>query len=109
MKTKKSPVDRKEIRMRDQIQRRKQQANLTEMLKAGRPPRTVSRPKGESVTMTFSGTREVDEIIDYWAKEWNVGRSHVFRQAILLSDLKWRREHGDIDDQGSKVGSERSS
>ena len=97
--------------MRENIQKRRQQSNLAALLKSG--PRTrkqgSGRPVGISVTMTFSGTGEIDEIIDHWAKEWDVGRSYVFRQAILLSDLRWGCEYGSLEDQGQKMAVKGSS
>jgi hypothetical protein len=44
-----------------------------------------------TVTISFSGTETIDQIIDRWAVEHQASRSEVVRGAILLADQHWSK------------------
>ena len=81
--------------LRDFVAARKGMVTHEQTLKHGRARRINSRKSaGVTATVSFTGTHEIDLIIDRWAHEFNVSRSAVFRQAILLADRAWEAQRG---------------
>ncbi|NBR00641.1 MAG: hypothetical protein EBT79_12475 [Actinobacteria bacterium] len=88
-------VNRRFLLRQDMVSARKHQPSATVLLKGSRPRRVNSRPNpGVTGTMSFSATHEIDLIIDRWSAAFNISRSAIIRQAILLANDKWESEEG---------------
>jgi hypothetical protein len=78
--------------LRDIVARREIAISEKAILKAGRPRvRAYARKVGDTFTVSFTVTQELDQMIDRHALERNVSRSAVVRQALLLADRHWAR------------------
>lgn len=63
-----------------------------DMVRGTRRRKVSRRNPGVTVTLSFAGTPEIDEIVDYWSRTRHESRSAIFRQAILRAHLAWERE-----------------
>ncbi len=79
--------------LQDFVAARRGTVSQEQALKHGRARRINSRPSaGVTATVSFTGTHEIDLIVDRWAHEYNISRSAVIRQAILLADQQWESQ-----------------
>lgn len=79
--------------LQDFVRSRQGTVSQEQALKHGRARRINSRPSaGVTATLSFTGTHEIDLIVDRWAHEYNISRSAVIRQAILLADQQWESQ-----------------
>ncbi|MEY2711280.1 MAG: hypothetical protein RL487_1063 [Actinomycetota bacterium] len=86
-------LNRRSFLRQDMVAARKHQPSQAAILKTGRRRRVNSRPNpGVTGTMSFSATFEIDQMIDRWSAAFNISRSAVLRQAILLANDKWESE-----------------
>lgn len=78
--------------LRDVIPKREVSVSEKARLKSGRPrDRLYARKIGDTFTVSFTVTQEIDALIDRHARERNVSRSSIIRQAMLLADLNWAK------------------
>jgi hypothetical protein len=91
-----SAVTRRARLLHDElIPQRSLQVNEAHRLKTGRKRYQRKRTEGSrTVTISFTGTSTIDQIIDRWAVEYDASRSQVIRGALLLADAQWSRRHG---------------
>lgn len=77
----------------DMVPKRRRLLSQVQLVKIGRQRRTNRRKyPGVTATMSFTAPAEIDAILDRWASKWDVSRSTVFRQAVLLANDKWESE-----------------
>lgn len=63
-----------------------------DMVRGTRRRKVSRRSPGVTVTLSFAGTPEIDEIVDYWSRVRHESRSAVFRAAVLRAHLAWEAE-----------------
>lgn len=77
--------------IRDAIVRRNPAINQIAAMKSGKARKRIyARKAGNTFTVSFTVSPELDQLIDFWSMQGNCSRSSVVRQALILADDRWR-------------------
>ena len=86
-----APKGRSPLRLSDVVRSRPTQSNIKNIVKELRAPHRRNGKNGQTVTVSFTLTPDIDRAIHEMACEMNISRSAVIRQSVATYFERWSR------------------